>query len=179
MSITFKPLTKSNFPLLLKWLETPHVKAWWDEDIKWDIALIHKKYDSYVYGYKFENSIRKKIQAYIIEYDNRPIGYIQIYNAYDFPRSKPLINLPENLAAFDIFIGEKDVLGRGVGAKALVSIEDYYDSNFTHIFADPDKENLAAIRTYEKAGFRKIQDQEDTKEIWMVKKLNKKCNNRY
>ena len=39
-----------------------------------------------------------------MEADCTPIGYIQIYNAYDFERSDdPLINLPSKLAALDYF----------------------------------------------------------------------------
>jgi len=40
MIITFKPLQETHFPLLLKWLETPHVKQWWDEDVVWTLELI-------------------------------------------------------------------------------------------------------------------------------------------
>lgn len=79
MSITFTPLTESHFPLLLKWLQTPHVKAWWDPDIQWTATLIQEKYMTYVKGYKLETAVAKQIKAYIICVDNTPIGYIQIY----------------------------------------------------------------------------------------------------
>ncbi|MBL3285323.1 GNAT family N-acetyltransferase domain protein [Rickettsiales endosymbiont of Paramecium tredecaurelia] len=59
------------------------------------------------------------IQAFIIYSDQNPIGYIQIYNAYDFPRSKTLSALPANLGAFDIFIGEEAALQQGLGSKAI------------------------------------------------------------
>ena len=52
MNITFTSLTESHFPLLLKWLETTHVKLWWDQDVKWTPELIQEKYGSYVKGYK-------------------------------------------------------------------------------------------------------------------------------
>lgn len=63
MKITFTPLAESNFPLLQKWLETPHVKAWWDQDVKWTPELIQEKYRDYVEGYKIENGIAKTIKA--------------------------------------------------------------------------------------------------------------------
>ncbi len=84
MKITFTPLAESHFPLLLKWLEKPHVKKWWDQDVKWTSALIQGKYTDYVKGYKLDNGVPKAISAHIIYADNTPIGYIQIYNAYDF-----------------------------------------------------------------------------------------------
>ena len=61
-----------------------------------------------------------------------PIGFIQIYDAYKFPRSKPLLNLPRNLGAVDIFIGDEALLGKGIGAMALnLFIEKY--SEFEYI----------------------------------------------
>ncbi len=42
MNITFVPLVKSHFLLLIKWLQTAHVRLWWDQDIKWTPELIEK-----------------------------------------------------------------------------------------------------------------------------------------
>ncbi len=89
MTITFVPLAESHFPWLLKWLETPHVKAWWDQDVKWTPELIREKFGNYVKGYKplkFENEVSKKpMHAFIIIFEETPIGYIQYYNKHDFP----------------------------------------------------------------------------------------------
>lgn len=55
MTITFEPLHESHFPLLLKWLETPHVKKWWpitpkldtsevgDQDVTYTMDLVREK----------------------------------------------------------------------------------------------------------------------------------------
>lgn len=170
MSITFKLLCESHFPLLLKWLKTPHVRAYWDADVQWTPELIQEKYDSYSKGYKLEKGIPKKIQAYIIFMDEEPIGYIQLYNAYDFPRSKPLIGLPENLAALDIFIGEVECLGKNLGSKALqLFLETIADPHYCNVLVDPEKRNIAAIKAYEKAGFKKIIQDKDTEEIDMLR----------
>ena len=107
MNITFITLAESHFPLMLKWLEAPHVKKWWNQDVVYTLDLVKEKYGDCVKGYRLENGTAKTINAHIIYVDNIPIGYIQTYNACDFPRSKPLSNLPENLGAFDIFIGEE------------------------------------------------------------------------
>ncbi len=170
MNITFMPLSESHFSLLLKWLESSHVKKWWDQDIHWTPELIQQKYGTYVNGYKMEHDIAKPIGAYIICVDEKPIGYIQIYNAHDFSRDKPLTSLPESLAAFDIFIGEADYLKRGIGSKAITIFLDQYAVSYSYVFVNPDSTNVAAIRTYEKAGFKKIEYQSDTKEIWMLRK---------
>ena len=170
MNITFMPLSESHFPLLLQWLESPHVKKWWDQHIHWTPELIQQKYGTYVKGYKMENGISKPISAYIICIDEKPIGYIQIYNAYDFSRDPPLVGLPESLAAFDIFIGEADYLKRGLGPKAITIFLDQYAVSYSHVFVNPDSANVAAIHAYEKAGFNKIEYQPNAKEIWMLRR---------
>ena len=168
MDITFKPLSETDFPLLLKWLETLHVKLWWDQDIKWTPALIQEKFGDYVKGYKLESGVSKTIHAYIICADDQPIGYIQIYNAYDFARSKPLTGLPSSLAAFDVLIGEEKYLKQGIGSKAILQFLKKHADSYTHVFADPERTNIAAIRAYEKAGFKKINVQPDLSEVWMI-----------
>ncbi len=172
MTITFKPLHESHFPLLLKWLEAPHVKKWWDQDAKYTMDSVCEKYSSYAKGYRLEGGAQKPIQAFIIYSDQNPVGYIQIYNAYDFPRSRPLLGLPSNLGAFDIFIGEEEVLGQGLGSKAILEFLKLHGKQHFYIFADPDSNNLSAIKCYEKAGFKKLSEQEDIKEVWMVKDLS-------
>lgn len=168
ITITFEPLHESNFPLLLKWLETPHVKKWWDQDVTYTLDLVHEKYSSYIKGYKLVDGQQKPIQGFIIHNNQNPIGYIQIYNAYDFPRSKPLSDLPESLGAFDIFIGAEEVLQKGLGSKAIEQFLKLHGNQYSHIFADPDSNNIAAIKAYEKAGFKKVSERADTGEVWMI-----------
>jgi GNAT superfamily N-acetyltransferase len=168
MKITFIPLTESHFPLLLEWLETPYVKAWWDPDVRWTLASIQEKYSDYVKGYKRDNDISKPFKAFIICFDDKPIGYVQIYNAYDFPRSKPLSGLPKKLGAFDIFIGDEKYLRQNIGSKAITKFFNLYAHQYSHILVDPDAGNTAAIKCYEKAGFRRLPEQKDASEVWML-----------
>lgn len=170
MKIDFKPLLISDFPLLLKWQEAPHVKKWWDRNITCTAELVKEKYSSYTQGYKLEKGERKPISAFIIYLKDEPIGYIQIYNAYDFPRSKPLDHLPRSLGAIDFYIGEEEHLAQGIGATILKTF-DY--QGFDYILVDPDIDNIAAIKTYEKAGFKKIEEHLDTNEVWMIKEISK------
>ena len=170
MNVTFELLSILHFPFLLKWLEAPHIKPWWDKEVQWNEALIYQKYISYTQGYKLVQGGPKPIQAYIIYVDNRSIGYIQAYNAYDFARSKPLIGLPSRLAAFDIFIGETDYIGKHIGSDALqLFLNEKVKPDYSHVLADPENTNHAAIKAYEKAGFKKIVEYPDVGEVWMIK----------
>ncbi|MDX2050728.1 MAG: GNAT family N-acetyltransferase, partial [Rickettsiaceae bacterium] len=167
MTITFKPLNESHFPLLLKWLESPHIKKWYDQDVRYTLELVHEKYSSYIKGYKLEGGVQRPIQGFIIHNNQNPVGYIQVYNAYDFPRSKPLSGLPESLGAIDIFIGEEEALGRGLGADSIkLFLETYGFPNYRYIFADPKCKNEIGVNTYEKAGF--VIWKRVDREFWMV-----------
>ena len=171
MNITFVPFSKTHFALMLKWLESPHVKTWWDKDISYTMDLIKEKYSSYVHGYKLDNGKKKPISAFIIHANNAPIGYIQIYNAYDFVRKIPLTNPPKSLAAIDFFIGNTDYIGKNLGVKIL---KNFDTMGYKNILVDPDIDNIAAIKTYEKAGFKKIKTHKENNIIWMLLQNNKK-----
>lgn len=174
--ITFTPLQIRHFPLLLRWLEKSHVKAWWDQDIRWTPALIEQKYGSYVQGVKrFQRSdclIEKPINAFIIGYNNQDIGYMQYYNKHDFPLEEDFIppDLPTSLAAIDLYIGEENYTGKGIGPKVLeLFLTQHVFKKFDVCFIDIDIQNTAAKRCYEKAGFRPIHAVLKGRILWMMK----------
>lgn len=170
MEIKFIPLAESHFPLLLKWLETPHVKAWWDQDIKWTFALIQKKYADYLKGYQLENGVARAIHAYIIYVDNTPIGYIQYYSKHDFPveqQGARSFKFSKSCAGIDWYIGEIGYTGRGIGSQSLEKfIEEQVFPRYTHIVVDPEAQNHAAISAYNKAGF--VQAKKIGNVVWML-----------
>jgi len=157
MIITFTKLQTHHLMLLLKWLETPHVKAWWDRDVVWTPKLIKEKYGTYIENYKIEDGIRKPMHAYIIIVDGIEIGYIQYYNAYDFAHDWSLEVLPTKLAFCDIFIGEYTYVNKGIGSEILKEFcMKYIFKEFMHCLIDPEVHNLAAIRACSKAGFKEL-----------------------
>ncbi len=176
MNITFIPLGCDHFPLLVQWLNSEHVKAWWDQGIIWNLELIQQKYHSYTQGYKWEGGIKKPIHGYIICVGRQKVGYIQYYNAYDFPRECSLVGLPRSLAALDMFIGEENHIGRGFGAQIIRSfLNEYVDPYFSACLVDPDRGNTQAIRAYEKAGFQKVREHQDKKIVLMIRKAEEKA----
>ena len=162
MTITFESLHESHFPLLLKWLEAPHVKKWWDQDVTYTMDLVQEKFGSYVKGYKLLEGMQKPIKSFIIHNNQNPVGYIQIYHAHDFLLHE---ELPENTCALDIFIGSVDFLGMGVAAIKKF-LEEYAFHNYRYIFVDPEFRNERAVTAFEKAGFiiwRRVD-----KQFWMI-----------
>ena len=160
--------------MLLKWLETPHVKQWYDQDIKWTEELIKNRYKNYTQGYKILNlkdgiTIKKPIYAFIIEFDGIPIGYIQYYNKHDFPSHHGYdpSTLLQSCAGVDWYIGELDYTGKGIGPQVLECfLKNFVLKDFESVFVDPEIDNLNAIKAYEKVGFTKIKEVDEV--IWMI-----------
>lgn len=172
MTISFRSLSEQDFPLLLKWLETPYVKTWWDSEVVWTIDKITQKYSSYVNQYKIENGKKKSIFAFIIVLDEQPIGYIQYYDARDF------LPLPANktfdfqkTSAIDFYLGEESVLGRGLGSAVLMQfVQNIVFEQFDTALVTPDIKNHSAIACYQKAGFIPCLTKEEANELWLIAK---------
>ncbi|HEX7102242.1 MAG TPA: GNAT family N-acetyltransferase [Nitrolancea sp.] len=146
--ISFRPLTRDDFALLQRWLNTPHVLEWWDKPGP-TLADVEEKYLPRIEGHD-------PTDGFIIEFAARPIGYIQRYLIEDYPDYAQHIGLDERAAGIDLYIGEADLVQRGLGPALLkLFLHD-------HIFDRPDVascvigpavSNAIAIRAYEKAGF--------------------------
>jgi aminoglycoside 6'-N-acetyltransferase len=92
----------------------------------------------------------------IIELAGRPIGYIQYYPVHD-PAEYELEDATGTYG-IDLFIGEPERWNRGIGTRALSALVAYIFAELgaTRIVIDPRIDNLRAIRSYEKCGFRKV-----------------------
>lgn len=123
---SFHTLSMEHINLLHKWMQEPHVLQWWGEGKSWSLSETKEKYASYTHGYKIQQGTKKSIHPFIIEFEKRPIGFIQFYRAADFPRDGFNVeNIWQNqglsLAAIDFYIGEPDCIGVGIGPQALRS----------------------------------------------------------
>ncbi|MBY0500565.1 MAG: acetyltransferase [Alphaproteobacteria bacterium] len=177
--ISFIPLHSSHFPLLHKWMNAEHVQKWWGENQSWTLEDISSKYDTYCKGYKVVEGQKKTIHSFIIEISSQPIGFIQYYNAYDFPRERGemLTGLPKRLAALDLYIGETSFFGKGFGFYILDRfLKEHISPSFEACFVDPNCHNIRAIKAYEKAGFVPISHSSEKKDIWMINLLTHPAN---
>ncbi len=156
-------------------MNTDSVAKWWGENLTWSLEDITQKYESYCKGYKRIGGVTKPIYAFMVEVDSQPIGFVQYYNAYDFPREDgvTLPKLSDKLAAIDFYIGEPDFIGKGLGPIILNAfLKEHVKPMFNACFVDPDYANKQAIRAYEKAGFQRIDSSLQGYAVWMVKILD-------
>jgi RimJ/RimL family protein N-acetyltransferase len=113
------------------------------------------------------DGIKRPLHAFVVMLDEISVGYIQYYNAYDFSRDTVLENLPQSLAALDLYIGDPAYIGKGLAAPILRAfLEDHVWRTFQHCLVDPDVKNIAAIKAYQKAGFVMVKHVDDM--VWLV-----------
>jgi RimJ/RimL family protein N-acetyltransferase len=113
---------------------------------------------------KFLAKIRSKNTfAYIVFLNDKPIAYIQYYHidrTIDKAGSWLPPELPTTTVGTDQFIGDPAYVGKGYGTLFIKEFIDYLthtlEPNITTIILDPDPANYAAIRCYEKVGFKSM-----------------------
>lgn len=146
-ALAFRPLAEADFPLMHRWLHQPHVSRWWGEPPTLERVAEH--YSPRVLG-------EEKVESYLALGDGSPIGYLQLYFLDDYPQHREAAGLETGVAGVDMFIGEPDLLYRGLGPWMLGQFLDevvFTRSEVQACIIDPAPDNAAAIRAYEKAGF--------------------------
>ncbi len=152
-TIAFRTLNEADLPLMMRWLNNPQVKRWYDDPSD-TLDDVRNYYLGAIAG-------TEPTQPFIFELDGRPTGYIQSYRPIDWPDYWANQKLPDGAAGIDLFIGEDDARHRGLGPVVIRAFIDQIlaaDPTVTEIIIDPDPENHAAIRAYEKAGFARVRE---------------------
>ena len=136
----FRPVTRADFAMLLRWREMPEVLRWWG-------AWQHAEAD-------FESHLSDpNIAMWIVELDGRAFAYAQDYECHAWD-PHPFSHLPAGARGIDQYIGEPDMLDRGHGTAFLrQQCERIFADGSPAIGTDPHPDNARAIRAYEKAGF--------------------------
>lgn len=145
----FKPLQDNDLDLLSHWFKEPHVKEWWNDNLSDEAIRL-----------KYKKRIGDKIICPYIAYLNeRPIGFIQSYQA-DKVGEGWWPDEVEGTLGIDQFIGEKELINRGIGTKMICAFIDYLfkDPTVQKIITDVDPKNLRAMRCYEKSGLKFVRE---------------------
>jgi aminoglycoside 6'-N-acetyltransferase len=157
-ALTLEALTEAGLPQLRSWLAAPHLAQAWnppDEgvaEIASHLAMAH-------------------IAPYLIVEAGRPIGYLQVYHANP-DEFWALHDLPRETYGLDLFIGPPELVGRGLGTRAVRLAVRHLSAlpDAARLHIDPTPDNAAAIRVYEKAGFRRAGEIEtpDGRSLYMI-----------
>jgi len=152
---TFAPLREEDLDLIHGWLLEPHVKRWWDDGVKAPYP------DAVIQDYRDAIQGKDPTYHYVARIDERSAGMIQHYRIADDPEYAAALALGEDAIGVDLFIGEADLIGRGHGPAMLSQFLREVAFPFHQIdvcVIGPSVKNVAAIRAYEKAGFRALRE---------------------
>ena len=152
--ISFRGLTEDDLPIMHRWLNTEHVARWYR------VRGVPKPTLDWV-TVRYMPRIRgdDPTRAFVIMRGQRPIGYIQGYLIADNPEYAAHVQVGDGAAGVDMFIGEPDVVHRGLGAHIVRCFVDeivFREFGASCCVIGPEPENRIAIRAYEKAGFRHL-----------------------
>jgi aminoglycoside 6'-N-acetyltransferase len=132
--VLLRPLEADDVPAVTEIQAQPSVARWWgppdDKELRGKAAGTDES------------------TVFAIEVEGEVVGLIQFHEE-DEPRYRS--------AGIDLFVGE-DAQGKGIGVDAIRTLARHLveDRGHHRLTIDPAAENKAAIRAYEKAGFRPV-----------------------
>lgn len=143
----YKPLSFKDLSLLHRWYNAAHVLKWYSRK-SLDYAQLENKYRPYILG-------KNAIQGFICYFNKKPFGYIQYYPVKRYPWNDHGLGKELSLSAgLDVFIGEKNFLGKGLGKLMITRfIQRHIWRQYRYCLVDPHKLNKQAIGCYQACGF--------------------------
>ena len=129
-AVALRPIGEGDAPELHRIHATPEVSRWWGAPEE---------------GFPWEDAESTRL---VIELEGRVVGMIQFAEELD-PKYRH--------ASIDLFL-DPAVHGRGVGPEAVRSVVRHliHERGHHRVTIDPAAANTAAIRAYEKVGFRPV-----------------------
>jgi aminoglycoside 6'-N-acetyltransferase len=165
-----------DYKLMVEWRNRPHVRRRWDPDLPTSTL------ESIREEYRPDTVPGAASTACIVELNERPVGFIQFYRWASYADEASEVGIPfdDRSYGLDVFIGEEDLVGVGIGTRVVTLLSDYLvqEQNASSVSLTTDLDNHIAIRCYEKSGFRKVKqvldlDTYQGERVWawlMVKK---------
>ena len=147
-NITLRNLenNSNDFEKLYKWCQNKSIYEWFEQRKLTKEEIIQK----------YQNKLNTKEQdLYIIQYQNKDIGLVQIYKYQD---KLTILNKYNNIYEYDLFIGEEEYQNKGIGTKIINIINNKIITKYKPdtIILRPFKRNIRAIKCYQKCGFQTI-----------------------
>jgi RimJ/RimL family protein N-acetyltransferase len=150
-TVSFRPLTDDDLPLLHRWLNEPGVVRFWEgDDVSWEGVV--REYGS---------ANTDPGEHWLATIEDRPVGWIQCYAWSDYPdEAAPYwsLGVERTAAGIDYLVGEVAARGRGLGTAIIRSfvagIVFGRHPEWTQAATAANQDNVASWRALENAGFR-------------------------
>ena len=135
-----------DLPLLHRWLNDPAVDEYWE--LAGDLGRTA--------DYLAELQALTHARGYVGRLSGRAIGYWEIYRAAEDRLGRYYAARPDDLGVH-LLIGEADCRGIGLGALLLDAlVGELQRDRPCRVVAEPDERNLASVRAFARAGFRRV-----------------------
>jgi aminoglycoside 6'-N-acetyltransferase len=151
---TFRPLLRADLSQVGAWLRQPHVRRWWPDDATPE--GLEADYGGVVDG-------TEPTEVFIVEVDGRDAGLVQRFTLAAYAEYhnelQALVEVPAGTVSIDYFIGEPDLVGRGVGSGMLTTFVGRLWRELpgaSCVLVPVNAENAASWRALERAGFRRV-----------------------
>jgi aminoglycoside 6'-N-acetyltransferase len=158
--LTLRRAAVEDAPTLRRWDDEPHVLASDpNDDWQWETELAE------------EWPWRSQLIASV---DGMPIGFLQIIDPAE-EVSRYWGDVPPNLRAIDIWIGEAAYLRRGYGTRMMRWAIDvcFAAPAVEAILIDPLASNTRAIRFYQRLGFKPVEERRFGEDLCLVHRLER------
>jgi RimJ/RimL family protein N-acetyltransferase len=143
----FRPLTPMDLDLVTGWMQQRHAARWCAQGrgrSQLELDLMERMESDWLF-------------PHLALLGNKPAGYLQYYVA-GIRQAELRLDDGHGLLGIDFCIGEPDLLRRGLGTLGLRHAAEmlFREPAIRALVADPHAANIAAIKTYERAGFRLV-----------------------
>jgi aminoglycoside 6'-N-acetyltransferase len=149
-----------DYDRMVRWRNRPHVRRWWDVD-EHPLTVM-----TAVDEYRPDTRPGAASTACIVEREGRPVGFMQFYRWSSYAAEAKEVGIPfdDRTWGIDVFVGEPDEIGRGLGTRMMELLCGYLESAMgaSAVVLTTAVDNTAAIKCYRKAGFRQVAEVLDT-----------------
>jgi RimJ/RimL family protein N-acetyltransferase len=152
-TISFRPLTEDDLPLVHRWFHTGDVLRWYSMRPH-TLEEVRARYLPNIRG-------EVPTRAFVVLFDGRAGGFIKTYLIADYSEYEAALGAEPGWAGIDYFIGEDDLRHRGLGApmiEAFLRDVVFADERVTACASGPHPDNRASWRVLERAGFHFMRD---------------------
>ena len=144
---SFRNVCDRDFITLYNWLKVPHVKEFWFQNESLTYEQVCEKYSK-----RLKEDV---IELFIILKSEVEIGFIQTYIIDE----KESFKVKDTIKGIDLYIGDVNYIHKGYGVEILdefIKIHVFNDKSIRYAGIDPEVDNIAAIKSYKKSGFKHI-----------------------